>query len=99
MRKLLLWDDIHDEVAKLQQLFDPKLSKAVEAVALTIHCDPGLTKKEIREQAGVRKQRVSQVLKKLLEVGWLKTVGRGVRRARTRRGRAATAGHPLSAGP
>ncbi len=80
MRRLTIWDEIHDEVAKLQQLFAPNLAKAVEAIILTVHGDPGLTKKEIREESGARKQRVSRILKKLIEIGWLKTEGRGVKR-------------------
>lgn len=80
MQKLTIWDQIHDEVAKLQQLFDPKLAKAVEAVILTVNGAVGLTKKEIREESGVRKQSVSRILKKLIEIGFLKTEGRGVKR-------------------
>ena len=79
MQKLTIWDQIHDEVAKLQQLFDPKLAKAVEAVILTVNGAVGLTKKEIREESGARKQRVSRILKKLIEIGFLKTTGRGVK--------------------
>lgn len=80
MIKLNIWHEIHDEVAKLQKLVDPKLANAVEAVVVAIHCNPGLTKKEIREASGARKQRVSQVLKKLLQIGWLETKGRGVKK-------------------
>lgn len=80
MRKLSIWDDVHFEIAELQKQFDSKLAKAVEAVALTIYCDPSLTKREIRTESGIRKQTVSRILKKLLQIGWAETKGRGVRR-------------------
>ena len=79
MRKLSIWDDVHFEIAELQKQFDSKLAKAVEAVALTIYCDPSLTKREIRTESGIRKQTVSRILKKLLQIGWLKTEGRGIK--------------------
>ena len=80
MRQLSIWDEIHDEIEKLKKLVEPKLANAIEAVVLTAYSNPGLTKKEIREESGVRKQRVSQVIKKLTAVGWLKSEGRGVKR-------------------
>lgn len=36
-------------MTKLQQLFDPKLSKAVEAVVLSVYGDPGITKKKFEK--------------------------------------------------
>lgn len=80
MRKLTIWDEIHEEVAKLKKLVDPNLERAMEAVSLTVYCNPRITKPQIRKQSGVRKQRVSKVLKVLVQSGWLKTEGRGVKR-------------------
>jgi DNA-binding MarR family transcriptional regulator len=81
MRKINIWDDeINQEIEELQQALDKNLTKAIAAVALTIFCNPRLTKKEIREKSGVRKQRLSHLLIKFYEMGYLDREGRGVKR-------------------